>query len=501
MNQQIIIPSHTTYLIIDPNFRVVHCSPKLQQLLPDCEIQLQDDLREHFNEFVGLEEILEEIFSQKRENFLLEEVIHGEFTPGDQTQYLTLRLEPKSTQELLVFIEDVTETATLRQALVQRVNETELLLNALKTTASYNDRIMSSMQEALLITNTAGFIKTINQAACQLFGYDKTFLLHCRITDLFWHQQQAQAHLETLRSHSEAAIATEIPCRTQAGEQVIVEFSTTEVQSKVENVLTFVYVGRDITARKQLERERERALTKEKELNDLKSRFLAMTSHEFKNPLSTILLSVEILEELGENWDAQKRGKSLQRIKQCTTNMNNLLEDILLIGRADVQKLVFDPSPLCLVKFCQDLIEEFQPLCKENHQLSFTATLPEQEEYILDEKLLRHVLTNLLSNAIKYSPQGGTINLQAEFQNQQFVFQVADQGIGIPVEDQPRLFDYFHRSRNVSDIAGTGLGLSIAKRATELQGGSISFTTQVDRGTTFRVSIPLIEPEETDKSQ
>ncbi|MGB0560545.1 MAG: PAS domain-containing sensor histidine kinase, partial [Spirulinaceae cyanobacterium] len=386
MNQQIIIPSHTTYLVIDPDFRVVQISPKLHQLLPGCTIQLQDDLREHFSEFVGLETILAQIFHQERENFLLEEVIHGEFTPGDQTQYLTLRLEPKSPQEILIFIEDATETANLRQALIQRVNETELLLNALNTTASYNDRIMSSMQEALLITNTAGFIKTINQAACQLFGYNKTFLLHCKITDLFWHQSQAQEYLERLRSHSEAAIATEIPCRTQTGEQIIVEFSTTEVQSKVENVLTFVYVGRDITARKQLERERERALAKERELNDLKSRFLAMTSHEFKNPLSTILLSVELLEEFGGDWDAEKHDKYLKRIKQCTTNMNNLLEDILLIGRADVQKLVFDPSPLCLVEFCRDLVDEFQPLCQDHHVLNLVANLPEQEQYILDAK-------------------------------------------------------------------------------------------------------------------
>ncbi|NEO87561.1 MAG: PAS domain-containing sensor histidine kinase [Spirulina sp. SIO3F2] len=496
MNPSIIIPSHTAYLIIDTNFRVVQYAPQLPDLLPGCAIRLHDDLREHLQELVGLETVIAQLLTGQCEHFLIEEVQHSEFAKGDQVQYITLRLEPKSDQEIWIFVEDVTETAVLRQALVQRVNETELLLNALKTTASYNKRIMASMQEALLITNSAGFIKTINQAACELFGYDEAFLLNCNIADLFWAQNQAQSYLEVLWNQSDEAIATEVPCRTQAGEQVIIEFSTTKVQSQVEKVSTFVYVGRDITARKDLEREREKALAKEKELSDLKSRFLAMTSHEFKNPLSTILMSVELLEEFGEDWPPEKRDKYLKRIKQCTTNMNTLLEDILLIGRADVQKLVFDPSPTCLMAFCQELIDEFKPLCQAKHQLILESDLAPQANYVIDTKLLRHVLSNLLSNAIKYSPEGGSIQLKVNCQNQQFLFHVTDQGIGIPPEDQPRLFDYFHRSRNVSDIAGTGLGLSIAKRATELQGGSISFTTQVDRGTTFSVSIPVIEPEE-----
>lgn len=496
MNSAIIIPSHTAYLIIDANFQVLQCSSQLFEVLPGCTIRLQDDIREHLQELVGLETVLAQLLTQQLPGFLIEEVLHSEFVQGDVPQYITLRLEPRSKQEVLIFIENVTETAVLRQALVQRVNETELLLNALKTTDSYNKRIMASMQEALLITNAAGFIKTINQATCELFGYDETFLLNCKISDLFWEQNQAANHLKLLQNQSDEAIAMEVPCRTQSGEQVIIEFSTTKVQSQVEKVSTFVYVGRDITARKDLEREREKALAKEKELSDLKSRFLAMTSHEFKNPLSTILMSVELLEEFGEDWPSEKREKYLKRIKQCTTNMNNLLEDILLIGRADVQKLVFDPSPIGLMSFCQELIDEFKPLCHAKHELILESNLEPDLDYIIDVKLLRHVLSNLLSNAIKYSPEGGTIHLKVNGQDQQFLFQVMDQGIGIPPEDQPRLFDYFHRSRNVSDIAGTGLGLSIAKRAAELQGGSIGFTTQVNGGTTFSVSIPMIEPEE-----
>lgn len=231
-------------------------------------------------------------------------------------------------------------------------------------------------------------------------------------------------------------------------------------------------------------------LEKEKELSDLKSRFVSMTSHEFRTPLTGILTCTELLETYGQKLTEQKKTEVFARIKMAITNMTRLLDDVLVISKAQVNKLEFNPVMLDLTQFCSEIAEEMQLCAGSKNIINFVSAFPNIVGK-LDESLLRHILTNLLSNAVKYSPKGGMVNFELKSQAGQAVIQVKDQGIGIPQEDQSRLFENFHRARNVNTIPGTGLGLSIVKQAVDLHGGQITFSSEVGAGTNFTVQLPL----------
>ena len=242
-------------------------------------------------------------------------------------------------------------------------------------------------------------------------------------------------------------------------------------------------------AREQVEKQMRQALEKEKELRELKYRFVSMASHEFRTPLATILGSTELLKYYSQNWSEKKKQIYLDRIQANVNHMTDMLDDILLIGKADAGKLEFTPSLLDLVELCHSLIEEIKLNTTTKQQIVFSSQGQNTKAY-MDEKLLRHILGNLISNAIKYSLAESTIQFKLICHDKEAVFQIKDQGIGIPKPDQKQLFESFHRAKNVGKIPGTGLGLSIVKRAVELHDGKITVDSKVGKGTTFTVTIP-----------
>ena len=244
--------------------------------------------------------------------------------------------------------------------------------------------------------------------------------------------------------------------------------------------------------------ETQKALKTEKELSELKSRFVTMASHEFRTPLTTILSSAELLKRYSSKWSEEKKLTHFQRIQVAVKHMTELLNDVLLIGKAEAGKLEFIPTPLDLVKFCCELVEEMQ-LTTDTHSIVF-RTQGECTTACMDEKLLRHIFSNLLSNAIKYSPQGGTVNFDLVWEQGTAIFQIRDEGIGIPAAEQEQLFISFHRASNIGTISGTGLGLAIVKKSVDLHGGKITFDSKVKAGATFTVIIPLISIETNDKN-
>lgn len=250
-----------------------------------------------------------------------------------------------------------------------------------------------------------------------------------------------------------------------------------------------IVIIRDITNRKQVERDIQKTLMKEKELSELKSRFVTMASHEFRTPLTTILSSTELLQEYSSKWIEEKKIKHFHRIIFAVNYMTRLLNDVLLIGKAEAGKLEFNPNLINIAQLCSEMVEEIQ-LTTNIHTIAFSTQGKCANAYI-DEKLLRHILGNLLSNAIKYSPQGDTVNFELFCEQEKAVFRVRDRGIGIPLADQAKLFDSFHRASNVGTISGTGLGLAIVKKSVDLHGGKITVNSEVGVGTTFTVAIPV----------
>jgi len=230
-----------------------------------------------------------------------------------------------------------------------------------------------------------------------------------------------------------------------------------------------------------------KALSKEKELGDLKSRFVSMASHEFRTPLSTILSSASLVAKYTETEEQDKRDKHIQRIKSSVNNLTDILNEFLSIGKIEDGKVVMHFVRFDLKEMIGDICKDMQGIAKNGQQINYTH----QGEQIvnLDPSLLRNVLINLLSNAIKFSPEKGIIIITSEVKVDEVRFCVKDSGIGISPEDQGHLFERFFRGANVTNIQGTGLGLHIVGKYIELMNGHIEFKSELEKGTEFIVTL------------
>jgi signal transduction histidine kinase len=246
----------------------------------------------------------------------------------------------------------------------------------------------------------------------------------------------------------------------------------------------------EVEVRKRAEAELARALEVEKELSQLRSRFVSMVSHEFRTPLGIIMSAAEILRKYADRLTPERRVEHLQEISDATKHMSGMMEQVLLLGRVESGRVAFRPTPLDLAALCRKLADEQFSAANGRCPIQFSAgTL--NGAAAGDEGLLRQIFTNLLSNAVKYSPAGSAVEFSLEQSKQDAVFTVRDHGIGIPAAEATRLFTAFHRCANVGEIPGTGLGLLIVKRCVELHGGQITFESREGNGTTFTVRLPL----------
>lgn len=243
--------------------------------------------------------------------------------------------------------------------------------------------------------------------------------------------------------------------------------------------------------RKRAEEDVRQALEKERELNDLKSRIVSRTSHEFRTPLTIISTSVGLLKNYSHKWAEDKKSQHFQRIQTAIDRITHLLDDVLFLEKGEAGKQEFQPHPIELVAFCRELVEELQLSIGRHHLIAF-ACQGDGSIACMDKKLVHLILSNLLSNAIKYSPQGSTVYFRLVCHAESAVFQIEDSGIGIPPEDLPRLFESFYRAGNVGNISGTGLGLAIVKQSVDLHQGTIDVTSQSGVGTTFTVILPIV---------
>lgn len=232
------------------------------------------------------------------------------------------------------------------------------------------------------------------------------------------------------------------------------------------------------------------ALAKEKESNQIKSRFVSTVSHEFRNPLNSISGMAQIMETYGDKLSPEKKIEVLQQLRRNVTKMTNLLNDVLVVSQKDMNKLQFNPAPVKLETFCRGVVSEVQTAF-ERQTINFEYQA-ESSEFSLDRSLLDRVLTNLLSNACKYSANESGIDFTVYADSSELTFTISDRGIGIPTKDLPHLFDSFYRAGNSQKHQGTGLGLAIAKDYVELHQGNISVTSELEVGTTFIVTIPVI---------
>lgn len=281
---------------------------------------------------------------------------------------------------------------------------------------------------------------------------------------------------------------------TQQGHTLWVHAEAIAVAAQDGSTQKFIATFLDVTQLRAAQADTLAALHRQEELNELRARFVAMASHEFRTPLATILSSAQLITQYQDRLAAKDREELLQSVETGVQRMTAMLDRILLINKADAQMLEFEPESLDLVALCRSIADEVEQQSGTPHPgIDMQCELPDPVgDY--DPKLLRHILGNLLSNAIKYSAGRGTVVFRVHRDAGNTVFEVQDQGIGIPASDLPELFEPFHRGSNVSDIKGTGLGLTIVKKSVEMHGGEIEVSSELGRGTVFRVTLATGTP-------
>lgn len=360
--------------------------------------------------------------------------------------------------------------------------------------------VLENAQDAVILVRHHGKITHWNRQAEILLGWSREEAQGQYFADLIWphngapEQVVAMLAKERLQEWQDSLRVETIAVRKD-GTQFPIELSTSPI--KRADHLEFGFFLRDITQRRKAEEEIQISFARQQELIDLKSRFISMASHEFRTPMATILSSTELLKHYGEKLTSGESAKLHNSVEDSVQRMTQMLDDVLLIGKSDAGMLEFQPESIDLRVFCQTLTDEINGSIKKPISSGSCIELSTDLNVGLAEmdlKLLRQILSNLLTNAIKYSPQSSKVQFKVSLQGDAYQFSVSDNGIGIPPEDIPTLFDSFSRASNVGEIVGTGLGLSIVKRAVDMHGGTIHVKSQLGSGSEFIVVLPAQAP-------
>lgn len=361
----------------------------------------------------------------------------------------------------------------------------------------------------ILVVDQNGEIVLINPCAEELFGYRRGELPGRSLETLirsdlrYTHGAQREPYF---RSPNARPMGKELDLYAQKKDGTVfpVEISLSYYELRGRR-LAVAFIT-DITERKRAETESKRlneeleqrvmertleltaALEREKELSEMKSRFVSMASHEFRTPLSAILSSTSLIEQYQKNGQPEKQKKHVDRIKSSVKNLTDILNDFLSLDKLEHGKVEVDNQDFNLEEFTMDVIEEINYLLKEGQRVNYHHH--GEKQICQDRRILKNIFLNLLSNAVKYSDAHKEITLDISVHHETVNARVKDQGIGIPEAEQKNIFGKFFRAKNVTNIQGTGLGLNIVKRYVELIGGSVAFDSKVGEGTTFYVEFP-----------
>ncbi|GAB4515173.1 MAG: hypothetical protein OHK0046_18300 [Anaerolineae bacterium] len=344
---------------------------------------------------------------------------------------------------------------------------------------------------ATIISDHAGQIVLLNRAAERLFGYTRDELIGTSI------QALVPVHLRTEHNpqssqwnydqHRQRSDAMEVFAQRKNGQIFPADVQLSQVSVEPES-LTMSFVM-DITRRKQAEETLRMALEKEKELGELKSRFISMASHQFRTPLAAILASTESLTIYLDRMDSNQIDMRLDRIRKQVMYMKNIMDDVLELARIQADQVRYQPVEGDLDALCKEIIEDFTHQGGYRDRVIYNGpSTPLMTSF--DPHLMHHLVNNLIHNALKYSMDDQPVYVNLSYAQDHILLTVQDTGIGIPPQDIKHLFDPFFRATNVGTIAGTGLGLSIAKQAVDAHRGSIAIETTPDIGTTFVVTLP-----------
>lgn len=385
------------------------------------------------------------------------------------------------------------------------------------------DALFLYATEGILVTNDKGEITRTNPSAEKLFGYQKGELIgnkievlvpkrfsgnHIEHRDKFHNNPHARSMGNGMELFGLKKDGTEFPLEislspysTPNGRFVIAFIVDTTLRKKAEEKLKnysselekqvknrTLILEEAIQELEKTKKELNNALDKEKELNELKSRFVSMASHEFRTPLTTMMSSLSLVTKYGEANDKENQIKHVSKIKTSINNLTDILNDFLSLSKLEEGRVENMPEEINLKEFTEDIISEMKFMASENQKISYLHS--GGEIVSLDKKLLKNILFNLISNAIKFSHESGLIEVKTSVTHPGIKISIKDSGIGISNEDQKHLFERFFRGHNATHIQGTGLGLNIVSRYIELMEGSLDLESKENVGTIFTIILP-----------
>lgn len=344
---------------------------------------------------------------------------------------------------------------------------------------------------AIFMIDPDGIVMSWNQGAELIKGYKLDEVVGKPISIFYTDEENANGEpAHNLRKAGEDGRSECIGLRKRKdGSVFYADVVFTAMRDERGRLTGFIKITKDITAQMKVREDLSKALARERELNEMKSRFVTLASHEFKTPLSVILSSTNLIEKYQDDASTDKRLRHVQRIKSNVNNLKQLLNDFLSLEKLEEGVIRNEPVRSDMVRLAEEAMQDLEEACKDSQRMELEVT-GSVYEVSVDQQLLRNVLSNLLSNAIKYSPGGGLIRFRLEFAADAVQFSVTDQGIGIPEEEQGHLFERFFRAKNTTGISGTGLGLSIVKKYLDLMGGAIQVKSSPGTGSTFTITLP-----------
>lgn len=387
----------------------------------------------------------------------------------------------------------------LEARIAERTRQISTALGNLAESRRKLQAIVDTALDAVIRADAEGRIIGWNAQAEQIFGWPADQVRGRHLHETIIPPAYRAAHRAGMNRYVASGVSKVIDSRIEiealhySGRVFPIELSITRVALDDSSQFEFCAFIRDITRRKQADEEIRMSLERQKELLQLKSRFISMASHEFRTPLASILSSVDLLRHYANRLPESERIELFDQISVAVQRMTKMLEDVLVIGRSDAERAEFHPVEMSLGEFCGRLVQEaLADLQGAGSGARVAYVVRGGDRGLFDEKHLRHIFGNLLSNALKYSPPDSTVRFDIECGDEHYVLSVADRGIGIPQADLPKLFETFHRASNVGNIAGTGLGLSIVKRSIDAHGGTIHVESAPGEGTLFRVTLPRL---------
>ena len=405
-----------------------------------------------------------------------------------QLEKYTQKLEEKvqeRTQEVMATVQKLVETNLNLEDQLLITEQAEK--NALASKALTSEIAKNFPKGLIVVIGKDLKVQFVEGEALDQLGLRKTIYENLLIDDL------------TLFSAQRKVLIIDNILKTLSGQHLTFEvkykksyfsINTTPLYDENKQIVSALHVYNDISVQKEIEFNLHNTIKKEKELNDLKSRFVSLASHEFRTPLSAILTSAILIGKLNEQDQVKKRERYLAQIERNVNHLVVILNDFLSLSKLEEGEVIAKRKSFDIIKFSEALTNETNIGLKKDQTITMTNCC-ETLFVNLDPKLLRHVLMNLLSNASKYSSKGSNIDFEISKNLGKVLIQVTDSGIGIPKEEQSYLFQRFFRAKNAENIEGTGLGLNIVKNYTELMGGDIGFKSELNKGTSFWVEFPI----------